>query len=106
MAGPDYLQPSVTKVGGISVMLDIARLAEERGVALGPHSPYFGPGLIATIHLLAAGKGRPVLERFYCDLEASPLGDAVLAEGGSISVPRGPGLGVTVDEAMIARYRV
>ncbi|MDA0276439.1 MAG: hypothetical protein O2979_10205 [Proteobacteria bacterium] len=49
-----YAQPSVTKVGGITEFLKVAALAADRGVKLAPHSPYFGPGAMATLHLLAA----------------------------------------------------
>ncbi|HXP30533.1 MAG TPA: mandelate racemase/muconate lactonizing enzyme family protein [Stellaceae bacterium] len=104
-AAVDYLQPSVTKVGGISAMQRIIAHAESRGVAVAPHSPYFGPGLIATLHLIAASPLERVCERFYCDLEASPFGDAVEARGGFMRVPSGAGLGVAIDERVIARYR-
>src|SRR5262249_35525607 len=46
-----YAQPSVTKVGGITEFRKVAALAESYGVALMPHSPYFGPGFLATLHL-------------------------------------------------------
>jgi D-galactarolactone cycloisomerase len=100
-----YLQPSVTKIGGITELSRIAALARERKAALIPHSPYFGPGLIATLHMIAALPEEILCERFFCDLEASPFGDAVVARHGFMAVPQGPGLGVEVDEAVIARYR-
>ncbi len=100
-----YAQPSVTKIGGLSGLKSVAAIAEARGVALAPHSPYFGPGLLATIHFIAASRGAMICERFYCDLEASPFGAAVDAVDGSMAVPQAPGLGVPVDETAIARYR-
>jgi len=45
-----YAQPSVTKVGGVTALREVATLAEAAGVTLVPHSPYFGPGLLATLH--------------------------------------------------------
>jgi L-alanine-DL-glutamate epimerase-like enolase superfamily enzyme len=71
-----------------------------------PHSPYFGPGLIASIHVVAAEGDPMMVERFYCDLDASPMGAAIVAKDGFLSVPQGPGLGITMDEAVIARYRI
>jgi L-alanine-DL-glutamate epimerase-like enolase superfamily enzyme len=106
VAQVNYLQPSVTKMGGISEMQKVVALARSHGVKVQPHSPYFGPGLVASIHICAALPGRPPVERFYCDLEASPFGDLVNASGGYMRVPDGPGLGLVVDEAVIARYRV
>ncbi|HEY4775616.1 MAG TPA: enolase C-terminal domain-like protein, partial [Xanthobacteraceae bacterium] len=102
----DYLQPSLTKIGGVTEMRRIIALAAARGVALAPHSPYFGPGLIATVHVCASLPAPPPVERFYCDLEASPFGDQVNASDGHLRVPAGAGLGLTVDETVIERYRV
>jgi D-galactarolactone cycloisomerase len=105
-AGVDYVQPSITKIGGISAMRQIAELARRHGTRIAPHSPYFGPGLIATIHFAASLPERPRIERFYLDLEASPLGGLVEAPGGFMRVPNGPGLGIDVDETVLRKYRV
>ena len=51
-----FVQPSVTKVGGISEWRKVAALAEARNIQVAPHSPYFGPGLLATAH---SGSGHP-----------------------------------------------
>ncbi len=104
-AGVDYIQPSVTKIGGISAMLKIAEMAHRAGTKIAPHSPYFGPGLIATIHFAASLPEKPTIERFYLDLEASPLGALVEAPGGFMRVPNGPGLGIEVDETVLGKYR-
>jgi D-galactarolactone cycloisomerase len=105
VAGVDYIQPSVTKIGGVSAMVKIAETARRAGIKIAPHSPYFGPGLIATIHFAASLAERPTIERYYVDLEANPLGDLVEAVGGFMRVPNGPGLGITVDEAVLSKYR-
>jgi D-galactarolactone cycloisomerase len=101
----DYLQPSVTKIGGITAMRRVMGLAASMGATVAPHSPYFGPGLIATLHLIAALAPDAMCERFYCDLEASPLGDQVVARNGFMQVPQGAGLGIEIDEDVIQRYR-
>ena len=106
VAKVDFVQPSVTKIGGVSEMQRLIALAAARGPTLAPHSPYFGPGLIATIHICASLPEPAFVERFYCDLEASPFGDQVNAADGYMTVPQGPGLGLDIDEAVIARYRV
>lgn len=102
----DYVQPSVTKIHGITGMLRVVELARSRGTTVAPHSPYFGPGLIATMHLSASMPERPPIERFYLDLEASPLGDWIDVRDGHMRIPQGPGLGVDIDETVIAKYRV
>ncbi|MCA6126363.1 mandelate racemase/muconate lactonizing enzyme family protein, partial [Bradyrhizobium sp. WSM 1704] len=48
-----HAQPSVIKVGGVTEFLKVAVLADEFGVQVIPHSPYFGPGFLATLHLMA-----------------------------------------------------
>jgi len=106
MSAVDVVQPSVTKIGGIDEMRRAIALAQARGVRVAPHSPYFGPGLIATLHVIATMDGDVACERFYCDLAASPLGEAIVAENGFMRVPDGPGLGVAIDERVIERYRI
>ena len=102
----DIFQPSVTKIGGIIAIGKAIAVAQQHGIRVMPHSPYFGPGLIATLHVIAARLPDAMCERFYCELEATPLGDAIAARDGHMQVPQGPGLGIDVDEAIIARYRV
>lgn len=104
-AGVDYLQPSVTKIGGVTAMRRVIAQAAAAGATVAPHSPYFGPGLIATLHLIAALAPAAMCERFFCDLEASPFGDQVDACDGFMRVPQGAGLGLAIDEVVIERYR-
>jgi D-galactarolactone cycloisomerase len=101
----DYLQPSVTKIGGLTAMREVLALARSRGVTVAPHSPYFGPGLIATLHICAALPPNTQCERFYCDLDASPFGHQVVAIDGHMRVPQGPGLGIEMDYSVLERYR-
>jgi L-alanine-DL-glutamate epimerase-like enolase superfamily enzyme len=102
----DIFQPSVTKIGGIVAMRHAIAIARQQGVRVMPHSPYFGPGLIATLHIIAADLPDAMCERFYCELEATPLGEAIAAPDGYMRVPQGPGLGIDVDENILARYAV
>lgn len=90
----DVAQPSVTKIGGVSAMLEIAELAREAGVRLVPHCPYFGPGLLATLHVLAAAEEETPIEIYFADLAAAPYGDRLVPKGGAIAVPDAPGLGL------------
>ena len=107
-----YPQPSVTKVGGVTEFVKILALAEARGVTVMPHSPYFGPGWLATLQLLAAmpltgHPGGGWIERFYTRLEATLYPDFVSpVEGGQFRIPTGPGLGAEPDPDVIRDYRV
>src|SRR5262245_40661643 len=85
-----YLQPSVTKVGGVTQMRKVMALAEAAGVAVVPHSAYFGPGLVASIHCIAAMAGEGLVERYDADFAVNPLHDAILPDReGCIAVPQG-----------------
>ena len=101
----DYAQPSVTKVGGVTEFQKVAVLADAAGVTLMPHSPYFGPGFLATLQLMAA-RGQPggMIERYYMDLEASLYGELVTPVKGRFVVPTGPGLGCDPDPDVIKTY--
>ena len=100
----DVAQPSVTKVGGIGEMKRVIALAQAYGVEVVPHSPYFGPGFVATLHLAAALIERPMIEVLWLDMEANPFDPWVRAEGGKVAVPSAPGLGCDPDPAVLARY--
>ena len=89
-----YAQPSVTKIGGVTELRRVMTLAESFGVTVVPHSAYFGPGLLASIHCIAAMPGGSLVERFYCDFAENPLGEAIHPKNGRIAVPQGPGLGL------------
>lgn len=103
----DYLQPSVTKVGGISEFQAILTMAEMYGSAVAPHSPYFGPGLLATIHLAAFSPLIGGIESFGVTLDAPLFGDIGLPDGrGVIRVPEGPGLGADPDPDVIERFAI
>jgi L-alanine-DL-glutamate epimerase-like enolase superfamily enzyme len=97
-----YAQPSVTKVGGVSEMRKVVALAESFGVAVVPHSAYFGPGLMASLHLIAALTPEAPVERFFCDFDVNPYHDAINPQNGRIPIPQGPGLGVEPDPKVIA----
>ena len=100
----DIAQPSVTKIGGIGEMLAVIDLCRKSDVTVTPHSPYFGPGLIATLHVIAALAPQALVEVLWLDMEAHPFHDAVTPVGGRLKVPGAPGLGCEPDPAVLARY--
>lgn len=89
----DVAQPSATKHGGVSGLLRVAALAQAAGARMVPHSPYFGPGLLATLHVLAAAEQPAPIEIYFADL-ATPVFPALVARDGRVTVPSGPGLGM------------
>jgi D-galactarolactone cycloisomerase len=100
-----YAQPSVTKVGGITEFRKVAALAAQRGVKLAPHSPYFGPGALATLHLIAALAPEARFEYFYLQADAWLYGELLSPRRGEIKLPEGPGLGADPAPDVVSRYR-
>jgi L-alanine-DL-glutamate epimerase-like enolase superfamily enzyme len=102
-----HAQPSVIKVGGISEYLKVAALADAMGVSLAPHSPYFGPGLLATLQLMSLRDDGSHVEAFYMKRAACLWqGRIDIGTDGAIDVPEGPGLGYEPHRDTIERYRV
>jgi D-galactarolactone cycloisomerase len=100
----DIVQPSITKVGGITEMKKIATLAAAGGVTFVPHSFYFGPGLAATLHVAASTPGVPYVEMPPRQLATSLLAEPIRFSGGAVTVPEGPGLGADPDPGVLARF--
>lgn len=99
-----YAQPSVTKVGGITEFRKVATLTEAANVTLAPHSPYFGPGFLATLHLLAAMPDAFLIEQMFLRLEAYIHGQWNHPVGNRFKIPDGPGLGCDPDPDVIKDY--
>ena len=101
-----YAQPSVIKVGGITEFLRVTAAADELGVKIIPHSPYFGPGYLATLQLLSL-RDDGYIEVFFMKRAACLWrGRADADASGSIEVPQGVGLGFEPDPALMEQYRI
>jgi L-alanine-DL-glutamate epimerase-like enolase superfamily enzyme len=102
-----FLQPSVTKVGGVTEFMAIARMAKAHALAVMPHSPYFGVGYFTTLQLMAGLHGEPLLEHLYVKLDGDlAAGATPLPVGGKVAIPQRPGHGFTPDMDKMVRYRV
>ena len=101
-----FVQPSVTKVGGILEFLKAADAIKRGGKRLMPHSPYFGPGWWATLQLAAFLPEIEMIEFLYIESEAWIGRDIPLPRTGSIAIPDAPGLGFTPDPEVLRRYAV
>ncbi|MFZ4285020.1 mandelate racemase/muconate lactonizing enzyme family protein [Variovorax sp. HJSM1_2] len=106
-----YPQPSVTKVGGVTEFLAVVQLAGQHGLTPMPHSPYFGPGYFATLHLLAVIPGAPLPEPLFEHLYIQPhadlaLGGTPLPLQGKVQIPTAAGLGFAPDMAVLERFVV
>lgn len=104
----DVLVVKPGRVGGPLRALRIAEAARARGVSTTISTPYeTGVGLAAALHLAATLGGDHVHGLATAGLLVDDLVvESLEVEAGRIAVPTGPGLGVTVDEAAVARYAV
>lgn len=102
----DIVQPDVTKVGGLSEQRRIARAAEDHGVAFVGHGWNTAVGLAADLQLASALPHTELVEfkagsAYIDDLTIEKF---ALDADGMLSVPAGPGLGITLDPDAVARY--
>jgi D-galactarolactone cycloisomerase len=112
----DVVQPDTCAAGGLSECWKIAAMANAHGVRYVPHVWGSGVALAAALQLLAVLPHNPpclhpeppLLE---FDRTEHPIRQAILAEPiehdrGTVRIPDKPGLGVEVDRAALARFRV
>ncbi len=104
----DILQPDCGHTGGISQMKKIAALAEAYTVPLAPHCTMSILGLTASLQAVAAIPNF-LIQECYTDGQILPPGVAraswAVDKNGYASIPEGPGLGVEIDEALIASIK-
>ncbi|HEY4191173.1 MAG TPA: mandelate racemase/muconate lactonizing enzyme family protein, partial [Mesorhizobium sp.] len=103
-----YLQPDLSKAGGITEALRIAAMASAWKLSINPHCSATGLNMAATLHFLAS-----IDNPGYFEAEAAsfnPFRDDLcsmsykVGADGFVHVPEGPGIGIEVDEAFIARH--
>jgi L-alanine-DL-glutamate epimerase-like enolase superfamily enzyme len=105
----DVWQPDITNVGGFTALKRIGAEARRRGIPIVPHGYKSAITIAANMHFLAT-EPYDVLQEYA--LSASPLRWETTRErlpvedDGTVLVPQGPGLGVTLDPATVERYAV
>ena len=100
------IMPDICWCGGISEAKKIASMAEAYYLPVAPHN-CGGPVLhVASAHLAANLPNLYILEtvrRHYLDEYRGIVTDTLVARDGVIPVPAGPGLGVELEPAVLAR---
>ena len=106
--GLDVILPDVSNVGGLGPWKRLAEMAQVEGAWCVPHN--FSTGILtaASLHLVA---NQPTTDLLECSEAGSPLNTDLVTPAlrpvdGYIAVPGAPGLGIELDEAVVARYRV
>jgi L-alanine-DL-glutamate epimerase-like enolase superfamily enzyme len=106
--GIDVAQVDVTRVGGLARSKRIGWDSAERHRLCVNHSYKTGVNIAASLHFVAALPNTHYFE--YC-VEQGALRQTLTKQrfpvvDGDIVVPEEPGLGVELDEAVVAKYRV
>ncbi|HHV58228.1 MAG TPA: mandelate racemase/muconate lactonizing enzyme family protein [Firmicutes bacterium] len=103
------VQPDVTWAGGITECRRIAALAAAWNLPCVPHVFSTGVSLAANLHFIASIPNGRWLEY---DCNPNPLREELIGgrlrigPTGQVALPSEPGLGIELDEAILARYRL
>jgi L-rhamnonate dehydratase len=102
------IQPDLARNGGISEIRKVAALAQAHGVPVFLHGWSTNVLLAANLHFIAATSNAQWLEYTTQD---SPLRWDLTQEqfrlvNSKVRVPQGPGLGITLNEEVVRRYRI
>jgi L-alanine-DL-glutamate epimerase-like enolase superfamily enzyme len=106
--GVQVVQPDVGRAGGLSVCRRVSEAAARRGAWAVPHCFGTGVNLVASLQWMGAAAEAPFTEYPFT---ASPLRNQLVRGvpdpvDGMVPIPDAPGLGITLDEAVVKQYRV
>ena len=107
----DWFQPDAVMVGGIAETVAIARRATAAGLSYSPHTWTNGIGFAINLQVFGGIGDREK----HLEYPLDPPGwtvegrDGLLArpfthEGGKLSLPTAPGLGIEIDPAQLSRF--
>ncbi len=99
----DVIQPDMCHCGGISELRRIAALAEMYGIQVAPHNPKGPVATAASLQVSATLPNFLILEHVHPNpLFGEVQIDPMKMRQGSYDLPIAPGLGVDLDEDVIA----
>ena len=106
----NIFQPDLSKTGGITEGLRIAHMASAWKISIHPHTSVTGLNMAASLHFLAAIDNPGYFEadlskgNVFRDQLCSPAYS--VSVDGTVTPPEAPGLGIEVDEAVLAAHPV
>jgi L-alanine-DL-glutamate epimerase-like enolase superfamily enzyme len=108
LGAADVLLPDTYQCGGILGVKKVAALCEAASIPCVFHCAHdLGLKTAAMLHVVASTPNFPLAnDCTYYGLEDDIVTPLHRIEAGRMPVPQGPGLGVTVDESKLAKYRV
>ncbi|MCY3833036.1 MAG: mandelate racemase/muconate lactonizing enzyme family protein [Chloroflexi bacterium] len=104
----DVIMPNITRCGGFTGLTKIADLAALENVTVAPHGVGAGIGIVAAVAACAAMPNFLIYEynQLFNPLRHSVMRESIHFEEGALRPQAGQGLGISLDEATIARFRV
>lgn len=108
--GVAVVQPNIGRAGGLTEIRRIADLCELHGVQIVPHGWKTGITAATGRHFQAACPAAPLFEYVSPAVFDSPLRRELVSPepvitDGEMALPTGPGLGIELNEDIVARYR-
>ena len=104
----DVIMPNITRCGGITGLMKIADLAALENVTVAPHGVGAGIGIIAAIAACAVLPNFLVYEynQLFNPLRHSVMRESIRFGDGALRPNEGNGLGLTLNDGIVERYRV
>jgi L-alanine-DL-glutamate epimerase-like enolase superfamily enzyme len=103
------VQPDMFYFGGMVRSMRVARMAEAFGKKCTPHISGSGLGYLYMMHFVSAiPNAGPYHEfkGFNDELPFTCATSSLSTDDGTVTVPSGPGLGIDIDSAYIAKHQV
>lgn len=101
-----FVQPSVTKIGGILEFIKVAEATKVAGKTLMPHCPYSGPGWWASLQLAAFLPELGMLEHLFIQPKSWVGLESPSPRNGMVAIPDAPGLGFEPDPYALQHFTV
>jgi D-galactarolactone cycloisomerase len=104
----DFLQPNISRAGGVSGLMAIGALCARSGILMAPHGVGTCVAVSAAVHVCRAA---PAVHAYEANRLLNPLRDnmavrPILTEGGQLVAQNAPGHGGEPDFKRLARYAV
>jgi L-alanine-DL-glutamate epimerase-like enolase superfamily enzyme len=109
MRAVDVVQPDICYLGGLTRTLRVVVMARAAGLPVTPHSANLSLVTVFTLHLMGAIEGAGPYVEFsiegpdYYPWQDGIFSPALVVRDGKVRIPDGPGWGVEIDPAWLAR---
>ncbi len=109
MRAVDVVQPDVCYLGGLTRTLRVVALAQAARLPVVPHSANLSLVTVFTLHMMGAIAGAGPYVEFsiegddYYPWQEGIFSPALVARDGKVAVPDGPGWGIEIEPAWLAR---